>query len=267
MAMFFYLAKIFWFLVQPSGMLLVLLIVAALALQRGYDRLGRRLLALAVVLLLCGGLLPLSNWLMLPLEERFHRPNLDGAPVAGIIVLGGAEDARIWMRRGTHATNEAGERFTEALALARRYPDAKVVFTGGAIEILSAPAVGADAASALFGDLGLAGDGRLVLESKARDTWENAVNVRALLQAKPGERWLLVTSAWHMPRSVGVFRRAGLAVEPWPVDYRTANAWDAARVFDAPADGLKRLDTATREWVGLFVYRLTGRTDALFPGP
>jgi uncharacterized SAM-binding protein YcdF (DUF218 family) len=91
--------------------------------------------------------------------------------------------------------------------------------------------------------------------------------VKALVDPKPGERWLLVTSAWHMPRSIGIFRRVGFTVEPWPVDYRTADAWDLLRLFDAPADGLKRLDTATREWVGLLIYRLTGRTDALFPAP
>jgi uncharacterized SAM-binding protein YcdF (DUF218 family) len=171
------------------------------------------------------------------------------------------------MGRHVHAMNEAGERFTEALALARRYPSAKVVFTGGAVEILSAPAVGADAARAIFGDLGIDEGGRLLLESKARDTWENAVNVKALVDPKPGERWLLVTSAWHMPRSIGIFRRVGFAVEPWPVDYRTADAWDLLRLFDAPADGLKRFDTAMREWIGLLAYRLTGRTDALFPAP
>jgi len=91
--------------------------------------------------------------------------------------------------------------------------------------------------------------------------------VKALVQRKPGERWLLVTSAWHMPRSVGVFRKAGFPIEPWPVDYRTAGLWDALRPFEAPADGLKRLDTAVREWIGLVIYRITGRSDAVFPGP
>ncbi|MGE0851536.1 MAG: YdcF family protein [Hyphomicrobiaceae bacterium] len=265
--MFFYLAKIFWFLVQPSGLLLILMIASAMSLRWGFERIGRRLLALAVLLLLGGGLLPVSNWLILPLEQRFPRAELSGASVSGIVVLGGAEDARIWKRRGIHAMNEAGERFTEAVALARRFPNARVVFTGGAVEILSEPSVGADAARTIFGDLGLREDGRLIHESKARDTWENAVNVKALVSPKTGERWLLVTSAWHMPRSVGVFRRVGFAIEPWPVDYRTADDWDALRLFDAPADGLKRLDTAMREWIGLLAYRATGRTDALFPAP
>jgi uncharacterized SAM-binding protein YcdF (DUF218 family) len=265
--MFFYLAKIFWFFAQPSGLLLVMMIAGAVLLRAGRTRSGRRLIAASVALLLVGGLLPLSNWLILPLEQRFPRADLTAGDVTGIVVLGGGEDARIWIERGVHSLNDAGERFTEAAGLARRYPKAKVVFTGGSIEILTRPTIGADAARAILGDLGLVEGERLVLETKARDTWENAVFTRALVTPMPGERWLLVTSAWHMPRSMGVFRKAGFAVEPWPVDYRTAGPWDALRPFEAPSDGLRRLDTTVREWIGLVSYRITGRSDALFPGP
>jgi uncharacterized SAM-binding protein YcdF (DUF218 family) len=265
--MFFYPAKIFWFFAQPSGMLLIMLIAGAVLLRVGRERAGRRLVAASVGLLLLGGLLPVSNWLMLPLEQRFARADLAGRDVDGIVVLGGAEDSRIWSERQAHALNEAAERFTEAIALARRYPKAKVAFTGGSIEILSSPTIGADAARAIFGDLGLVESGRLVLETKARDTWENAVLTKALVQPKPGERWLLVTSAHHMPRAVGVFRAAGFPVEAFPVDYRTRGVIDLLRPFATLGDGLRRTDTAMREWVGLLIYRLVGRTDALFPAP
>jgi uncharacterized SAM-binding protein YcdF (DUF218 family) len=264
--MFFYLAKTFWFFAQPSGLLLLLLLVAGALLRAGRDRAGRRLVAASAGLLLFGGWLPVSNWLMLPLEQRFSRA-APASEVDGIVVLGGAEEARIWGERAGHALNEAGERFTETIALARRYPKAKVVFTGGANELFTASKVGADAARAIFADLGLAEGEQLLLERKARDTWENAVLAKALAQPKAGERWLLVTSAWHMPRAIGAFRKAGFSVEPWPVDYRTASLWDALRPFEAPADGLKRFDTALREWIGLAVYRVSGRTSALFPGP
>ena len=97
--MFFYLAKIFWFFAQPSGLLLVMMIGGAVLLRAGRDRAGRRLIAASVGLLLLGGLLPVSNWLILPLEQRFGRADLAGREVDGIIVLGGAEDARIWVER------------------------------------------------------------------------------------------------------------------------------------------------------------------------
>ena len=211
--MFFYLAKIFWFFAQPSGLLLVMLVAGAGLLGAGRVRAARCLVVPSAALLLVGGLLPLSNWLMIPLEQRFSRASLDGG-VDGIVVLGGAEDARIWTERNAHALNEAAERFTEAMALARRFPRAKVAFTGGSIEILSSPKIGADAARAMFADLGLADGDRLLLETKARDTWENAVFTKALAQPKPGERWLLVTSAWHMPRSIGVSAEPALLSSP-----------------------------------------------------
>ena len=108
---------------------------------------------------------------------------------------------------------------------------------------------------------------RITLEDKSRDTLENARFTRELVQPRPGERWLLVTSAHHMPRSVGLFRSEGFSVEAYPVDYRTRGAIDLLRFFSTVGDGLRRTDTATREWVGLLVYRLTGRTAELFPAP
>jgi uncharacterized SAM-binding protein YcdF (DUF218 family) len=118
----------------------------------------------------------------------------------------------------------------------------------------------------MFESFGIASE-RLAFDEDSRDTMENAVFSRKIAQPKPGERWLLVTSAYHMPRAIGVFRRAGFAVEAYPADWRTRGPIDMARPFGSLADGLKRTDTAVREWLGLLAYRLTGRTGELFPGP
>jgi uncharacterized SAM-binding protein YcdF (DUF218 family) len=265
--MFFYVSKVAWFCLQPSSLLLILLVTGAVLLFTRFERTGRRLAVAAAVLLLVGGLLPLSTWLILPLEERFPRADLSGRDIDGVVVLGGAEDPDIATARHVHAVNEAAERFTEVAALARRFPHAKFVFTSGSVEILTAPTIGADAGRLVLEDLGISGRDRLLLERESRNTWQNAVYTKALVDPKPGERWLLVTSAAHMPRAMGVFRKAGFPVEPWPVDYRTAGRWDLMHLFDKPSEGLRRLDQVLREWVGLVVYRLTGRSDALFPGP
>ena len=121
-----------------------------------------------------------------------------------------------------------------------------------------------DLAARLFDSFGIAKQ-RILLEDKSRDTDENARFTRDLVQPKPAERWLIVTSAHHMPRSVGVFRAAGFPVEAFPVDYRTRGAIDLLRPFATLGDGLRRTDTATREWVGLVMYRLAGRSEELFP--
>jgi uncharacterized SAM-binding protein YcdF (DUF218 family) len=264
--LFFYVAKIFWMLLQPTSLIAAALVIGLILTRTAWRRLGRRLLAWGVVAFLAVGLLPLGEWLFVPLESRFPRTDIGkGAAPAGIIVLGGAEDSRVDPPRELAGLNESAERYTEAVALSRRFPQARVVFTGGSGLLLRTGPAESVTANRLLQALGV-DKARLTLEGRARDTYENAVFTRALVDPKPGERWLLVTSAWHMPRAVGCFRRAGFAVEPWPVDYRTGGRfrlWPSDRL----ADGLRELDAATREYAGLLMYYLSGRTDALFPAP
>jgi uncharacterized SAM-binding protein YcdF (DUF218 family) len=164
------------------------------------------------------------------------------------------------------ALNEAAERLTVAADLARRYPDLRIIFTGGSASLIFDDGIEAEFAGRAFESLGVA-PARIVLEDRSRNTVENALFSKAIAQPKPGERWLLLTSAYHLPRAVGVFRQAGFAVEPYPVDWRTAGTEDALRPFATLGDGLRRTDTAVREWVGLAAYWLTGKTSQLFPGP
>jgi len=265
--MFFPIAKIAWFIVQPSSILLLLLLLGIALLWTRFARAGRWIALIAAALLLVAGLSPLGNLLILPLEERFSRPEFtEGEAPAGIIVLGGAQDTLVSTGRNVIAINEAGERIVEAVALARRFPDARIVFTGGTNQLIYKSETEAENAKTFFDQLGVASD-RLVLEDQARDTYENAQLTRKLVNPRTGERWLLVTSANHMPRAMGCFRAAGFDVEAWPVDYRTRGREDAWRFFDKPSEGLRRIDKAMREWVGLLVYRITGRTNALLPRP
>ena len=155
---------------------------------------------------------------------------------------------------------------TEAMTLARKYPGARVIFTGGSANIVLGPAIEADVAATMLADLGL-DPKRLKLDRQARNTFENAVYAKQIADPKPGERWLLVTSAWHMPRAMGLFRKAGFNVEAWPTDYRTAGTNDAYVPFYSPSEGLRRLDVAVREWVGLVVNWLTGQSKDLLPAP
>jgi uncharacterized SAM-binding protein YcdF (DUF218 family) len=105
---------------------------------------------------------------------------------------------------------------------------------------------------------------RLLAEDRSRDTYENAVFSRDLVAPQREDVWILVTSAMHMPRAVGCFRRLAWEVVPYPVDYR---AETAPRPSFFLSEHLELLDVAAKEWVGLVAYRLLGHTDALFPGP
>jgi uncharacterized SAM-binding protein YcdF (DUF218 family) len=263
---FFYAAKILWMLLQPSALIAEALVIGLVLTWTRWARLGRRLLAGAVVAFVAIALLPLGEWLVVPLENRFPRADLSrGPPPTGVVILGGAEDARAEPARELAGLNESAERYTEAVALSRRFPQARIVFTGGTALLLLTAAGESVTAGRLLQALGVDA-ARLTLEGKSRDTYENAVFTRELAAPRPGERWLLVTSAWHMPRAMGCFRRAGFAVEPWPVDYRTSGRY---RLWpnDRPSEGLREFDAAAREYAGLIMYYLRGRTDALFPGP
>jgi uncharacterized SAM-binding protein YcdF (DUF218 family) len=269
--MFFYLAKGLWFLLQPSTLIALLIGYGAILIWTGWARWGRRFVSIGAVLLLVAGLSPLGNALILPLEDRFPRADLQAPPPpTGFIILGGAEDRLVGTARNVPALNEAAERMVEAAVLARRFPEAKIAFSGGDAGILYKAGSEAEGAESLLTALGVPRD-RLILEAKSRDTYENAVFLKEELtrtgELGPDKRWVLITSAYHMPRSMGAFRAAGFNVEPWPVDYRTRGENDLTRPFDKVSEGLRRVDVATKEWVGSLAYWLTGRSDALFPAP
>jgi uncharacterized SAM-binding protein YcdF (DUF218 family) len=241
-------------------------VVGAVLMVTRFAALGRKLVMASVLLLVVCGLSPLGTLLLYPLEQRF--PPWDAARGApdGIIVLGASIEADLSAAHGTPVVRSAPDRIIAAAALAHRYPNARIVFSGGSANLLSNDAREADFAGAVFESLGVA-KSRLIMERRSRNTLENAEFSKALVAPKEGERWLLVTSAFHMPRSVGLFRKAGFAVEPYPVDWRVGGRGDLLSFTNIATDGLGRTDLAVREWMGLIAYRATGKIDDLLPGP
>lgn len=265
--MFFYVSKIVWFFAQPSNAILLLLLAGIVLLWSRWARTGRALVLASGALLFAGGLTPLGHALLLPLEERFARANLSSAsPPDGIVILGGVQDMAVSTARDAIAVKESAERLIEGVMLARRFPDIKILFTGGSDAVFDQHLSEAQGAAALLESLGVPRK-RLLLEKMAKNTFQNALYSLRLAQPRPGSRWLLVTSASHMPRAMGSFRKVGFAIEPWPVDYRTRGYQDLWRIFSKPSEGWRRIDNAAREWAGLLAYWVTDRTDTLFPGP
>jgi uncharacterized SAM-binding protein YcdF (DUF218 family) len=264
-AMFFVLSKTLGFFALPSNLLISIGLLGLVLLCTRLLRLASWLLVTSIVLLAVAGFSPLGHLLMLPLEQRFPPWDASRGSPDGIVVLGGAISPNISLARGAVALNEAAERIAAAVELARRYPDARIIFSGGTGSLLDAPAE-APVAIREFEALGIAHE-RITAEEQSRNTIENAVFSRLLAQPKPGERWLLVTSAFHMPRAIAAFRAADFTVEAYPVDWRTRGPIDATAPFASFTAGLTMTDTAVHEWVGLLVYRLTGSAMELFPAP
>jgi uncharacterized SAM-binding protein YcdF (DUF218 family) len=248
--------KLFWLVARPGNFLLLLLAIALIALALGRRRFGGRLLAGTAAVLVSAAVLPVGTWLIQPLEGRF--PAVLPARVDGMVVLGGSIDATTSEARGQITLNDSAERLTTMVALAHRYPHARVIFSGGAAAVNLPPVREADRVRTWLEGLGLAAD-RILFERDSATTYENALLTARLAQPKPEEAWLLVTSAYHMPRAVGVFRAVGWEVVPYPVDFRTP--LDFYSVFA----NLSLVDLAVKEYIGMVAYRLSGRSAEWFP--
>ncbi|WP_315920220.1 YdcF family protein [Mesorhizobium sp. SP-1A] len=263
--MFFYLSKIFWLFAQPLNLSIILLGAGLIASFFGLRRLFRWSTALAFLVLALSAWTSLGQLMISPLEDRFPRQPLP-EKVDGVVVLGGGLEGAINKVRGGYEMNSAGDRFVETAVLARRYPGARIVVSGGIGSIVLDGEGDATTAPRLLAALGVAPE-RLTLETESRNTYENAMFTKRLVSPKPGETWLLVTSAFHMPRSKALFDKAGFATVPWPVDYRTTGQEGVSLVADNPSDSLQTTSLAIREWIGLLAYWLTGKIDSPFPGP
>jgi len=250
----------------PINFLIELGVLGAVLLATRAAWFGRRLLVISVLLLAVFGFSPLGNLMLYPLEQRFPPWDASAGAPDGIIVLGGPVDPDLSAAHHAPAVTSAPDRMITAAALARRYPNARLVYTGGSARLISNDAKEADYAADIFESLGIA-KSRLIMERLSRNTAENAAFTKDLVKPKAGERWLLVTSAFHMPRSVGLFRKVGFSVEPCPVDWRVGGREDLLNFTNVAGDGLGRTDTAVREWLDLAAYRMTGRIDELLPGP
>jgi uncharacterized SAM-binding protein YcdF (DUF218 family) len=262
--MFFILSKLFWAIAQPVNLIGIILLVGVIAGWFGRRRFLRSTATLAFIALALAAWTSLGALILSPLEERFQRPSPPPAKVDGIVVLGGGLEGAINLARGGYELNSGGDRFVETAVLARRYPEARIVVSGGVGTLLLEGESDAMSAQRLLTALGVDPE-RLILEAKSRNTYENAVFTSRMVKPKPGETWLLVTSAFHMPRAKALFDKAGFPMVPWPVDYRTSGREGISLFADNSVDALSNTTTAMREWIGLFAYWLAGRIPSPFP--
>lgn len=250
----------------PSALLVLVPAIGLLAAVAGWWRLARRAALVALAALSAVVLFPLDDWLLLPLENRFPLPQRYPPRVDGVVVLGNGPKGRHLVARDEPSVDEPSERFTALVELGRRFPEARLVFTGGAGAFDPEGASEAEAARVWYERIGFPTD-RILFEDRAHNTWENARNSLALARPRPGEVWLLVTSARDMPRAYGAFRTAGWDIRPWPVDYVSEGRFEWVRPRFAVGRRLMRMDLAAYEWYGLAWYYLLGRIGVPFPGP
>lgn len=263
-------SRTLWVLLQPGNALFIMLLLGLFLVWRSglrsrWRRSGKRLVVCSSALILIFGFTEASTWLTVPLEKRFvpYRNKIDAGPYGGIIVLAGSEKPSQSTVHNQAILKEYGERLVEAAKLARLFPDLPLIHAGGMGS--EGEWTESDVARKFFEDAGI-DLSRIQFEGRSYNTYTNAIETRKLIPQNDKRPWLLVTSAFHMPRSVGSFRKAGINIQPYPVDYMTRLEVGDIFYFNL-ADNLKQLNLAAHEWLGLLVYYIAGRSDRLYPAP
>jgi uncharacterized SAM-binding protein YcdF (DUF218 family) len=255
----FFLGKILALITQPLVWVVLVLLAACVSLSLRRVTAGLRWVMLALGMLTVTAWQPLPEFLLHELESRYTEiaPDANLKGYAGVIVLGGAtESGRVQQDHLQPLLGDAAERMTAPVAMLRTNPDLRVLYTGGEGSLRGIGPTEAERARKFFDAMGVPAS-QVQYEDQSRNTYENAVLTAKLPGVNPKDRWLLVTTAWHMPRSMATFVKAGWNVTAYPVDYRTGQTSDWLD-FNL-AGGASNWEIALHELVGLLAYRITGR--------
>jgi uncharacterized SAM-binding protein YcdF (DUF218 family) len=260
---FFYSSKFIWMVISPDSLFVFLLLVTACLLFWGYHVYARRILVGLTIAVVFLSLFPVGSWMLYPLESRFkHNPELP-AQIDGIIVLGGSIDSETSSAWQQLEINYSGERLTSFIELARRYPEAQLIFTGGNASVNRGKPTEASILNLHLHKLGLAFE-RIQFENQAKNTAENAYYTHQMVNPSSDSKWLLITTAFHMPRSIGVFCQNNWPIIPYPIDHQT-NPDKLLDIDFALLEHAINFQKAVHEWTGLIAYYLTGRISDIFP--
>ena len=263
--MFFVLSKVMWFLVQPLNLIALLVIGSVLASWRGKAGAARWMGVLAMLGLIAPIVLPIERWLLAPLEQRFAAPDPMPQQVDGILLLGGAQRPALTAYWKQPEISASAETMTTFLSLARRYPQATLVFSGGSGDIFRQDLSEENTVRLFLKQQGF-DDTRVQYENKSRNTYENALLSQRLIQPKQNQTWLMITNARTIPRAMGVFHKVGWSVVPIPVDHMIVPDGEWKPQLNL-ALGFATINEGLHEWLGLIAYYFSGKSDELFPAP
>lgn len=263
--MFFLLSKILWIAINPFNVILALLVLGWLLLFKK-PAVGKRLIGMGLLIIFLAGSGFLPGIMMRSLENRIPAGTIP-SKINGVIVLAGMVNMKS-SRKGLIELTEQSDRIIEGIIMVQRYSGAKLIIIGGSGSLKQGENLKeADYLKKLAISLGV-NEERIFIERNSRNTHEHAVALAKILHTEEGWQWVLITSAFHMPRSLGCFMKEGLNVIPYPVDYKTTV--DVSNNFSIvsflPTMGnLSSFNIALHEWLGLVTYRFMSYTGSVFP--
>lgn len=261
--LFFLSSKILWSILNPESLLLISLSIIIFLFVRRKDNIAKKLLYFTVSIFMVIGFLPIGSWLIYPLETHFpSHPKLPER-VDGIILLGGSFITSTSQSWNKVQTNQYADRIHDFLALIHQYPTAKAIFTGGSANVTNQRHTEAYFAEQLFNRIGIKKN-RIIYENKARNTFENVIYTKQIAQPQPEETWIVVSTAYHLPRAVGIFCKQNWNIIPYPADFHT-NPEELLAPSLNLSGNLQQLNEGIHEWLGLTAYYLTGKTNQWLP--
>lgn len=261
--MFFVASKIFWALAQPLNAFCLLALIG-LAARAVWPKEGQGIMNFALILILVFGVVPVGPMALTWLERQYPTPRALPDKIDGVIVLGGGFDSYLTQTSGHIVANDNVDRAFCFVEIAKKHPGAKLVFSGGSGDILHPDAMESLDARLFFHLSGL-DSAKIIYETQSRNTYENGYYTKEMVKPKAGENWVLVTSAYHMPRSVGIFEKLDWKVIPYQCDPRTNGSYSIGGSLPNVTGNFSALNIALREIIGLIVYNLTGKSAFIIP--
>ncbi|MBL7005418.1 MAG: YdcF family protein [Gammaproteobacteria bacterium] len=261
--LFFTLSKTLWLFIEPDNLIIISLLLVVILFLVKKDKIAKKALYSLSFLVIFIAVFPVGSWLLYPLETHFNaKPKLP-EQVDGIILLGGSINTSTSNAWNKPQTNEFAGRIFEFVSLMHLYPNAKAVFSGGQASLINQYPSEAFFAEQLLNKMGIK-ENKVIYENKARNTNENVKLMKQLLTPAKNETWVVITTAWHLPRSLGIFCKQGWSVIPYPADFHSNPDELLTPTLGLPRH-LSQLNNAVREWIGLLAYYITGKTTELLP--
>ena len=261
--MFLYLSKLLPLFFYPLGLISICLIVALVTLRKR-PRMATIAISLSLAVLLLSSNAWVSKYMIRSLEwQNIPRTQIPNAEA--IVVLGGATKSATWPRP-TVDLSEAGDRVIYAAQLYFQKKAPIIILSGGRIDWRGSGSPESADMATILTSIGVPA-AAIIQESDSLNTYQNAVNVRKILEARRIKKVLLITSAMHTPRSLKIFKRQGSDVIPTPTDFLVSqgeleeltNTPKAAILNLLPdTNNLNQFTSALKEYIGIFIYSLRG---------
>lgn len=248
---------------QPLNLLCLIGIIGFFARFR-YPKCGQKIINLTLIAIIAFGIIPLGPLLITLLERQYPASSAMPSQIDGIIVLGGAFEPAMSRKMGQLSVNDSIERFLCFVDLGKKNPSAMMISSGGNGDILNPDVLESDDAKAFFA-LTTLNNRDIVYEDKSKNTYENALYSKEIAKPNKGENWVVITSAYHMPRAVGIFQKLDWDIIPYPCDFKTSGDYKIFNNLPNIAMNFSYLNIAIKEIFGMIVYYLTGKSAFIFP--